>query len=44
MGLEHACRKSMEVVVTSMSAQFYLIKRSSLAPLPDVVQASSFFS
>ncbi|CAJ1359649.1 unnamed protein product, partial [Effrenium voratum] len=32
------CEAELQVAVSSMSADFYLLKRKSLAPLPDLVQ------
>lgn len=40
LGLNYGAPKGIEIQVSSMTAQFYWIKRKSLLPLPDVVQES----
>lgn len=40
LGLNYGARKGIEIIVSSMTAQFYFIKRKSLLPLPDIVQDS----
>lgn len=40
LGLSYGAPKGIEIQVSSMTAQFYWIKRKSLLPLPDVVQDS----
>lgn len=40
LGQSYGAPKGIEIQVSSMTAQFYWIKRKSLLPLPDVVQDS----